>query len=62
MIAIAKKWEGVDARKWDQKEEDVKKLTEQGLTSLVLTLSTNHIYNHAGRPALRTCREIAHSL
>ena len=62
MIAIAKKWEGVDSDNWDLEEEDVKKLTEQELTSLVLTLSTNYIYNHAGRPALRTCREIAHSL
>ena len=54
--------EGVDPSKWDQEEGDVKKLTGQELTPLVLTLSTNHIYNHAGRPASRTRREIAHSL
>ena len=51
MIAIAKKWEEMDASKWDQEEEDVKDLTEQELTSLVLSLSANRIYNHEGRSA-----------
>ena len=62
MVAIVKKWEDVDPRKWDQEEEDVKKLTEQELTSLVLSLSANRIYNHEGRLASRTRREIGHSL
>ena len=62
MIAIAKKWEELDAGKWDQEEEDVKALTEQERTSLVLSLSANRIYNHEGRPVSRTRREIGHSL
>ena len=57
MIAIAKKWEDMDAGKWNLEEEDVKDLTEQELTSLVLSLSADRIYNHEGRLALQTHKE-----
>ena len=62
MIAIAKNWEDMDAGTWSLEDEDVKDLTEQELTSLVLPLSTDRIYNHEGRSASRTLREIEHSL
>ena len=51
VIAIAKKWEYMDAGKWDLEEEDVKDLTEQELTSLVLSLLADRIYNHEGQSA-----------
>ena len=59
MIKLAKTLEVLDLSKWIVHGKTVKKISEQELNLVVITLAANRIYNHKKRPTGTTNREIA---
>ena len=62
MIKLAKTLEALPPKEWIVHGQTVKKISQNELVLVVITLTANRIHNHEKRPAGRTMREIATAL